>query len=289
MGIKIRNLEYTYMQGSPFEKEALSDINLDINDGEFVGLIGHTGSGKSTLIQHLNGLILPQTGEIEVNGKSTKEKGAELKELRREVGLVFQYPEHQIFEETVYKDVAFGPKNMELSDTEVHERVVEALTYVGLDESYYEMSPFELSGGQKRRVAIAGVLAMRPKTLILDEPAAGLDPAGREEILTQIRALYLKSKMTVILVSHSMEDVARIASRIIVMNEGKIAMDGKVSEIFSRADELKSMGLDVPQVSALASELIKRGVKLDSNIYTIERAKAAIMLLAKEKRGAEEC
>ncbi len=289
MGIKIRNLEYIYMQGSPFEKEALSDINLDIADGEFVGLIGHTGSGKSTLIQHLNGLLVPQSGEIEVNGKSTKEKGVQLKELRQEVGLVFQYPEHQIFEETVYKDVAFGPKNMGLSENEVHERVVEALTYVGLDDSYYELSPFELSGGQRRRVAIAGVLAMRPKTLILDEPAAGLDPAGREEILTQIRALYLKSKMTVILVSHSMEDVARIASRIIVMNNGKIAMDGKVSEIFSRGEELKNMGLDVPQVSALASELIKRGVKLDSNIYTIERAKAAIMLLAKEKRGAEEC
>ncbi|MBR5156451.1 MAG: energy-coupling factor transporter ATPase [Clostridia bacterium] len=289
MGIKIRNLEYIYMQGSPFEKEALSDINLDIADGEFVGLIGHTGSGKSTLIQHLNGLLVPQSGEIEVNGKNTKEKGAHLKELRQEVGLVFQYPEHQIFEETVYKDVAFGPKNMGLGDDEIHERVVEALTYVGLDESYYEMSPFELSGGQRRRVAIAGVLAMRPKTLILDEPAAGLDPAGREEMLTQIRALYLKSKMTVILVSHSMEDVARIASRIIVMNDGKIAMDGKVSEIFSRGEELKNMGLDVPQVSALAAELIKRGVKLDSNIYTIERAKAAIMLLAKEKRGAEEC
>ncbi|MBQ4516796.1 MAG: energy-coupling factor transporter ATPase [Clostridia bacterium] len=289
MGIKIRNLEYIYMQGSPFEKKALSDINLDIADGEFVGLIGHTGSGKSTLIQHLNGLLVPQIGEIEVNGISTKEKGAELKELRQEVGLVFQYPEHQIFEETVYKDVAFGPKNMGLSENEIHERVVEALTYVGLDDSYYEMSPFELSGGQRRRVAIAGVLAMRPKTLILDEPAAGLDPAGREEILTQIRALYLKSKMTVILVSHSMEDVARIANRIIVMNDGKIAMDGKVSEIFSRGDELKNMGLDVPQVSALATELIKRGVKLDSNIYTIERAKAAIMLLAKEKRGAEEC
>jgi energy-coupling factor transport system ATP-binding protein len=178
---------------------------------------------------------------------------------------------------------------MGLSETEIHERVVEALTYVGLDESYYEMSPFELSGGQKRRVAIAGVLAMRPKTLILDEPAAGLDPAGRAEILTQVKALYLKSKMTVILVSHSMEDVARIASRIIVMNQGTIAMDGRVSEIFSRAEELKKIGLDVPQVSALAQELIKRGIKLDSNIYTIERAKAAIMLLAKEKRGAEEC
>lgn len=288
MGIKIRNLEYVYMQGSPFEKKALSDINLDITDGEFVGLIGHTGSGKSTLIQHLNGLLVPQIGGIEVNGISTKEKGTKLKELRQEVGLVFQYPEHQLFEESVYKDVAFGPKNMGLSENEIHERVVEALSYVGLDDSYYEMSPFELSGGQRRRVAIAGVLALRPKTLILDEPAAGLDPAGREEILTQIRTLYLKSKMTVILVSHSMEDIARIANRIIVMNDSKIAMDGKVSEIFSRGDELKKMGLDVPQVSALATELINRGVKIDSDIYTIERAKTAIMHLAKEKRRMEE-
>ena len=288
MGIKIRNLEYVYMQGSPFEKKALSDINLDITDGEFVGLIGHTGSGKSTLIQHLNGLLVPQIGGIEVNGISTKEKGTKLKELRQEVGLVFQYPEHQLFEESVYKDVAFGPKNMGLSENEIHERVVEALSYVGLDDSYYEMSPFELSGGQRRRVAIAGVLALRPKTLILDEPAAGLDPAGREEILTQIRTLYLKSKMTVILVSHSMEDISRISNRIIVMNDSKIAMDGNVSEIFSRGDELKKMGLDVPQVSALATELINRGVKIDSDIYTIERAKTAIMHLAKEKRRMEE-
>lgn len=289
MGIKIKHLEYIYMQGSPFEKKALTDINLEISDGEFVGLIGHTGSGKSTLIQHLNGLLKPQAGEIEVNGKNTLQKGVDLKELRREVGLVFQYPEHQIFEETVYKDVAFGPKNMGLTEQEIDERVKEAMSYVGLDESFCELSPFELSGGQKRRVAIAGVLAMRPGTLILDEPAAGLDPAGREEILTQVRALYLQSKMTVILVSHSMEDVARIAGRIIVMNQGTIAMDGKVAEVFSRAEELRAMGLDVPQVSSLVAELRRRGVKLSADIYTIEKAKAAIMLLAKEKRGAGEC
>lgn len=289
MGIKIKHLEYIYMQGSPFEKKALTDINLEIGDGEFVGLIGHTGSGKSTLIQHLNGLLKPQAGEIEVNGKNTLQKGVDLKELRREVGLVFQYPEHQIFEETVYKDVAFGPKNMGLTEQEIDERVKEAMSYVGLDESFCELSPFELSGGQKRRVAIAGVLAMRPGTLILDEPAAGLDPAGREEILTQVRALYLQSKMTVILVSHSMEDVARIAGRIIVMNQGTIAMDGKVAEVFSRAEELRAMGLDVPQVSSLVAELRRRGVKLSADIYTIEKAKAAIMLLAKEKRGAGEC
>ena len=289
MGIKIKHLEYIYMQGSPFEKKALTDINLEISDGEFVGLIGHTGSGKSTLIQHLNGLLKPQAGEIEVNGKNTLQKGVDLKELRREVGLVFQYPEHQIFEETVYKDVAFGPKNMGLTEQEIDERVKEAMSYVGLDESFCELSPFELSGGQKRRVAIAGVLAMRPGTLILDEPAAGLDPAGREEILTQVHALYLQSKMTVILVSHSMEDVARIAGRIIVMNQGTIAMDGKVAEVFSRAEELRAMGLDVPQVSSLVAELRRRGVKLSADIYTIEKAKAAIMLLAKEKRGAGEC
>ncbi len=289
MGIVIRNLEHIYMEGGPFEKKSLEDINLEICDGEFVGLIGHTGSGKSTLIQHLNGLIQPQKGEIMINGISTLDKGADLKKLRQEVGLVFQYPEHQIFEETVYKDVAFGPMNMGLSEAEVRERVTEAMHYVGLDESDFDKSPFELSGGQKRRVAIAGVLAMRPKTLILDEPAAGLDPAGREEILTQIKVLYLKSKMTVILVSHSMEDVARIANRIIVMNQGKIDMDGKVSEIFSQADHLRSIGLDVPQVSRLVAELRNRGLAIDSNIYTIEKAKAAIMLLEKEKRGAQSC
>ncbi len=289
MGISIKNLEYVYMQGSPFEKKALSDVNLEIKDGEFIGLIGHTGSGKSTLIQHLNGLLKPQTGEVIVNGKNTTQKGVDLKELRQEVGLVFQYPEHQIFEDTVYKDIAFGPKNMGLSEQEIDERVKEAMSYVGLEESFCNLSPFELSGGQKRRVAIAGVLAMRPSTLILDEPAAGLDPAGREEILTQIRALYLNSKMTVILVSHSMEDVARIASRIIVMNRGTVAMDGKADKIFSRADELRKMGLDAPQISLLVSELRRRGLPIDANIYTIERAKAAIMLLAKEKKGAQTC
>ena len=286
MGITIRNLEHIYMEGSPFETKSLSGINLEIQYGEFVGLIGHTGSGKSTLIQHLNGLLKPQKGEIIVNGISTLDKDADLKKLRSEVGLVFQYPEHQLFEETVYKDVAFGPKNQGLSEDEVRARVTEALHYVGLDESMFDKSPFELSGGQKRRVAIAGVLAMRPKTLILDEPAAGLDPASREEILTQIRALYLNSKMTVILVSHSMEDVARIAGRIIVMNQGKIDMDGKVAEVFGEAERLRAMGLDVPQVSRLVKALRERGIPIDENIYTIEKAKAAIMLLMKDKREA---
>lgn len=289
MGISIKNLEYIYMQGSPFEKKALSDVNLEIKDGEFVGLIGHTGSGKSTLIQHLNGLLKPHAGEIIVDGINIAEKGADLKTLRQKVGLVFQYPEHQLFEETVWKDVAFGPKNMGLSEEKIEERVVEAMNYVGLDDSFRKASPFELSGGQKRRVAIAGVLAMRPNVLILDEPAAGLDPAGREEILTQIRVLYLQSKMTVILVSHSMEDVARVAGRIIVMNHGSIAMDGKVSEIFSHADELRSMGLGVPQISELVAELRRRGIPLDLNIYTVEKAKAAILMLVKEKEKNRKC
>lgn len=289
MGIVIENLEYIYMEGGPFEKKALDGIHLEIHDGEFIGLIGHTGSGKSTLIQHLNGLLKPNAGTITVNGICTTQKDVDWKQLRQQVGLVFQYPEHQLFEETVWKDIAFGPKNMGLSDAEIEERVAEAMAYVGLDDSYRELSPFELSGGQKRRVAIAGVLAMRPSILILDEPAAGLDPAGREEILTQIRALYLNSKMTVILVSHSMEDVARIANRIIVMNHGKIAMDGKVSDIFSRAEELKEIGLGVPQISELVTELRKRGVNINRNIYTIEKAKATIMMMEKEKRKAQEC
>ncbi len=289
MGIIIKNLEYIYMQGSPFEKKALDNISLEIQEGEFIGLIGHTGSGKSTLIQHLNGLLKPHAGEIIVNGISTAQKNVDLKQLRQTVGLVFQYPEHQLFEETVWKDISYGPKNMGLSEQEIEERVTEAMNYVGLDDSYCELSPFELSGGQKRRVAIAGVLAMRPSVLVLDEPAAGLDPAGREEILTQIRALYLKSKMTVILVSHSMEDVARIANRIIVMNHGRIAMDGKVADIFSRAEELKAIGLGVPQISELVMELRRRGVKISNNIYTVEKAKASILMLEKEKRKAQKC
>lgn len=289
MGIIIKNLEYIYMQGSPFEKKALDNISLEIQEGEFIGLIGHTGSGKSTLIQHLNGLLKPHAGEIIVNGISTAQKNVDLKQLRQTVGLVFQYPEHQLFEETVWKDISYGPKNMGLSEQEIEERVTEAMNYVGLDDSYCELSPFELSGGQKRRVAIAGVLAMRPSVLVLDEPAAGLDPAGREEILTQIRALYLKSKMTVILVSHSMEDVARIANRIIVMNHERIAMDGKVADIFSRAEELKAIGLGVPQISELVMELRRRGVKISNNIYTVEKAKASILMLEKEKRKAQKC
>lgn len=287
MAIVIKDLNYIYMEGSPFEKHALENVNLSISDGEFVGIIGHTGSGKSTLIQHLNGLLKPHSGSISVCDMEITAKGTDMRKLRQKVGLVFQYPEHQLFEETVYKDIAYGPKNMGLSSSEIDERVKEAMNYVGLSEKYVNRSPFELSGGQKRRVAIAGVLAMRPEVLILDEPAAGLDPAGREEILTQIRALYLERKMTVLFVSHSMEDVAKTAGRIIVMNRGRIAMDGKPSEIFSRADELREIGLDVPQVTQLIDELRKRGLAIDNSIYTIERAKATIMMMLaqKEKQG----
>ncbi len=287
MAIEISNLNYVYMAGSPFEKQALKDVSLSIKDGEFVGIIGHTGSGKSTLIQHLNGLIMPTSGSISVCGIDVTEKGADLKTLRQKVGLVFQYPEHQLFEETIYKDISYGPKNMGLSADEIHERVCEAMRYVGLSEKYMNRSPFDLSGGQKRRVAIAGVLAMRPEVLILDEPAAGLDPAGREEILTQIRALYLERKTTVLLVSHSMEDVAKVTGRIIVMNKGSVALDGKPKDIFAQADALRSMGLDVPQITQLICELKRRGVKIDQSIYTIEKAKATIQMLLAEKAKKE--
>ena len=286
MGIKIEKLDYVYMQGSPFERKALDNINLEINDGEFIGLIGHTCSGKSTLVQHLNGLLKPHGGSVVVNGRETTTKGEDLKKLRCEVGLVFQYPEHQLFEETVYKDIAFGPANLGLSKEEIDQRVKEAMNYVGLSYDLMEKSPFDLSGGQKRRAAIAGVLSMHPSVLVLDEPTAGLDPAGREEILTQVKSIYLKSKMTVILVSHSMEDVAKLVNRLIVMNQGRVAMDGPVSEVFAHGDELRGMGLNVPQVHLLVDELIKRGVPLSKNIYTVEKAKAALMVyFNKQKEG----
>ena len=286
MGIKIEKLDYVYMQGSPFERKALDNINLEINDGEFIGLIGHTGSGKSTLVQHLNGLLKPHGGSVVVNGRETTTKGEDLKKLRCEVGLVFQYPEHQLFEETVYKDIAFGPANLGLSKEEIDQRVKEAMNYVGLSYDLMEKSPFDLSGGQKRRAAIAGVLSMHPSVLVLDEPTAGLDPAGREEILTQVKSIYLKSKMTVILVSHSMEDVAKLVNRLIVMNQGRVAMDGPVSEVFAHGDELRGLGLNVPQVHLLVDELIKRGVPLSKNIYTVEKAKAALMVyFNKQKEG----
>ncbi len=288
MAIKIENLDYVYMQGSPFEKKALDNINIEIKDGEFVGLIGHTGSGKSTLVQHLNGLLKPHSGRVVINGHETTTKGEELKKLRCDVGLVFQYPEHQLFEETVYKDIAYGPANLGLSKEEIDARVRDAARCVGLSPDALDKSPFDLSGGQKRRVAIAGVISMKPSVLVLDEPTAGLDPAGREEILSQIKSIYNEGNMTVILVSHSMEDVARLVNRLIVMNEGKVFADGTVEEVFSRGKELRNIGLNVPQVSVLIDELIARGLNIKPNIYTVENAKNELMEYFKRiKEGGE--
>jgi len=266
------------MQGGPFEYRALDGINVEIQDGEFVGLIGHTGSGKSTLIQHLNGLLKPTSGTIEVNGIKIEHKSKQLKELRQKVGLVFQYPEHQLFEDTVYLDIAFGPKNLGCSPSEIEQRVKEAMELVGLDyESIKDRSPFELSGGQRRRVAIAGVLAMKPEILVLDEPTAGLDPRGRDEILGRIAELHKKHNLTTILVSHSMEDIAKLVDRIIVMNKGKIALDGPPEEVFRHAKELNEIGLDVPKITHLVTKLRESGFDLPDNIFTVERAKEEIL------------
>ena len=284
MSIKIKGLNYIYAAGTPFEKAALKDINLEIADGEFAGIIGHTGSGKSTLIQHINGLIRPTSGEIEVDGRKISRQSNNLNTLCREVGLVFQYPEHQLFELTVAKDIAFGPKNLGLPPEEVERRVKEAAALVGLKEKYMEKSPFELSGGQKRRVAIAGVLAMRPKILILDEPTAGLDPKGRDSILHQIRQLHRQTGLTVILVSHSMEDVAEYVDRVIAMNDGRIVLDGTPRQVFSQRDTLLSIGLAVPQITELAYQLRARGFALPEAVITLEEA---LPLIEKELRREE--
>jgi len=281
--IKVTDLSYIYQKGMPFEAVALENISFEIPDGDFVAIIGHTGSGKSTLIQHLNALVKPTSGKIEIDGVDITGQGMNLKQVRRDVGLVFQYPEHQLFEETVYKDIAFGPKNMGLSEAEIRERVLQAMSFVGLSEELLEKSPFELSGGQKRRVAIAGVLSMKPKVLILDEPTAGLDPKGRDEILKQLVALHKEKKdMTIIFVSHSMEDVAMIANNVIVMSKGRLAMHGSVAEVFERSEELRQMGLDVPQVTELTHSLIKEGISLRPDIYTVNFAAEEYARLLKE-------
>lgn len=284
MSIKVENLTHIYMPKSPFEKIALDNVSLDIKDGEFIALIGHTGSGKSTLIQHFNGLLEPTSGKIIVDGLDITEKNLKLSEIRKKVGLVFQYPEYQLFEETIAKDIAYGPGNLGIPEEEIQERVRESMKMVGLDyETYKDKSPFDLSGGQKRRVAIAGVLAMKPTTLILDEPTAGLDPKGRDDILNQIRQLHKDSNMTTIIVSHSMEDVANIAQRIIVMNHGKVALEGKPSEVFNEIEILEKIGLGVPQVTYLARELRKKGFRISNNIYTIEEAKKQLLSILKDK------
>ena len=278
MSIKIENLTHVYMPKSPFEKKALDNVNLLIEDGEFLALIGHTGSGKSTLIQHLNGLLEPTSGRILVDDIDITNKEAKLTEIRKKIGLVFQYPEYQLFEETIEKDIAFGPNNLGLSSEEVSRRVKKSMEMVGLDyETYKNVSPFDLSGGQKRRVAIAGVIAMEPKVLILDEPTAGLDPKGRDDILEQITLLHEKYKMTIVLVSHSMEDVGKLAQRIVVMNKGKVELLGKPSEVFKEVETLEKIGLAVPQVTYLMRVLRERGFNVSDEIFTVEKGTEAIL------------
>ena len=276
--IEIKNLTHIYSEGLPFEKRAIDDINLKIEENEFIGLIGHTGSGKSTFIQHLNGLLKPSSGEIILDGMKVNKSSSNLTELRKKIGLVFQYPEYQLFEETIERDIAFGPGNLDLSEEEVLNRVKSSMDSVGLDyETYKDKSPFELSGGLKRRVAIAGVLAMEPKVLILDEPTAGLDPRGRDEILSEIKNIHEKRKITVILVSHSMEDVAKIAERIIVMDKGKIFLDSNPREIFRNEDKLLSVGLGIPQITSLMRALKKEGLDINEDSITVEEAKESLI------------
>lgn len=277
MAIRLENVNYIYSPDSAFKKQALKDVNLTIHDGEFIGLIGHTGSGKSTLIQHLNGLVRATSGNIYFNDTDIYDEKFVMKNLRAKVGLVFQYPEHQLFEVTVMKDVCFGPHNLGLSDEECEARAKEALNLVGLKEKYWTKSPFELSGGQKRRVAIAGVIAMHPEVLILDEPTAGLDPKGRNDILDQIAALHSQKKMTVILVSHSMEDVAQYVDRIIVMNRGQVRFDDTPKNVFKHYEELEKSGLAAPQVTYWCHELRQQGFDISENVTTVDEAKTAIL------------
>ena len=278
--IKAENVNYIYQKGTPFERQALFDINLEIADGSLVALIGHTGSGKSTLIQHFNALVKPTSGRILIDDIDITAPKTDLRLIRRMVGLVFQYPEHQLFEETVYKDIAFGPTNMGLGEKEIDERVKKSAALVGLKEKHLERSPFDLSGGQKRRAAIAGVLAMQPKVLILDEPTAGLDPKGRDDILNTIKKLHEENRdMIIIFVSHSMEDVAKTAERVIVMNEGRIETEGSVAKVFTQAEKLQSIGLNVPQITLLTDKLRGAGFKLPDEIYTVKYAAKAIAAL----------
>lgn len=283
--IVVEKLRHVYSAGTPFEVAAIEDINLEIPQGQLVGIIGHTGSGKSTFIQHLNALLSPSSGKVLCGGRDINESKISRRDVKNHVGLVFQYPEYQLFEETVYKDIAFGPKNMKLGDDEIDQRVREAASFVGVEEELFDKSPLELSGGQKRRIAIAGVIAMRPEVLILDEPTAGLDPAGCRQILENICNYREKTGSTVIIVSHNMDDVARIAQRIIVFSHGRIVMDGTAREVFSRAEELISIGLDVPHATELAMSLRKKGLQLPEGIYTHEQLLSAVL----EIRGKPIC
>lgn len=277
MSIILDKVNYLYSPGNAYEKHALKDIDLKIEDGEFIGVIGHTGSGKSTLIQHMNGLLRATSGGIYYNGEDIYAENYNIRLLRQKVGLVFQYPEHQLFETTVFKDVCFGPKNEGLEQKEVEQRAFEALRSVGLPEELWDQSPFELSGGQKRRVAIAGVLAMQPEVMILDEPTAGLDPKGRDEILDQLAKMHRERNITILLVSHSMEDVANYVDRIIVMEKGQVMLDGTPRQVFSHYKELEQVGLAAPQVTYLMHDLKEAGLPVDVNTTTLEEAKASIL------------
>ena len=284
--MRVEHLTHIYSQGTPFEKAAVDDVTLDIHRGELLGIIGHTGSGKSTFLQHLNGLLKPTSGTVYFEGKDIHASKEMTRDVRFKVGLVFQYPEYQLFEETVFADIAFGPKNMGVREDELRDYVLEAASFVGLDEELMDASPLELSGGQKRRVAIAGVIAMRPDVMILDEPTAGLDPAGRESILKNILDYKAKTGATVLLVSHSMDDVARLADRLIVFRGGRVAMDGTPAEVFDRAPELKDMGLTVPAATEIALALRARGVEIPESIYT---TKYLMKLLLSLREGEQPC
>ena len=280
MPIEVKNLSHVYAQGSPFQSAAVQDVSFTLGEGELVGLIGHTGSGKSTLVQHLNGLVKPTSGTVLVDGVDLWAKGTDLRAVRKKVGLVFQYPEYQLFEETVLKDIAFGPRDLSLSEAQAQERAREAAKAVNLPEEVLERSPFDLSGGQKRRVAIAGVLAMHPRTLILDEPAAGLDPSGRREMLALLKALHGRG-MTLVMVSHSMTDVSRLCKRVLVMNQGRLVMDGAPGEVFGRAAELKAMGLGLPRGAELALRLREAGFPLPQGLWRMEDVEQAILAALK--------
>ena len=284
--IQTEHLSHIYSAGTPFEHGALVDVDFTAYRGEYLGIIGHTGSGKSTLIQHLNGLLKPTSGRVLYEGQDIWESKERTRETRFHVGLVFQYPEYQLFEETVYKDIAFGPRNMKLSEGEIDRRVREAAAFVGLSDAMLEQSPFELSGGQKRRVAIAGVIAMEPSVLILDEPTAGLDPVGVENILSNIHDYHVAKNATIIIVSHSMEEVARTVDRLVVVNDGRIPFAGTPREVFAHEEELIAMGLGVPQVTRVLHRLRKLGVDVDDTAYTMEQAKAAVMAAYRARKGA---
>ena len=287
--LKTEDLTYQYSIGTPFEKTAVDHVNLEIEEGAFVGIIGHTGSGKSTLIQHFNGLIRPTSGKIYLDGTDIWADKTNIRQVRFQVGLVFQYPEYQIFEDTVYKDIAFGPRNMGLSEAEIKERVEETAALVGLTQAQLNQSPFDLSGGQKRRVAIAGVMALRPKVLILDEPTAGLDPKGREDILREIRRYHKETGRTVLLVSHSMEDMANCAEKILVMNAGKVFCYDTVENVFRQAKALQEIGLAVPQITRVCMQLREQGIPLSDDIYTVEAAYQHILQLYRQQKEGTGC